>query len=574
MQRICSPSRTSILVVCLVGLCACGDGSDSDGTSGQDVGAAADTALDAAAPDPGAADVPSSPGEDTRPGDPGEQDAVTDPGDTTPADPGDQDATTGPEDTTPADPGEQDATTDPKDAEPADPGEQDTPADTTEDAAADTAEPPVGPPNLVLVVLDDFGVDALAAYRDLESLPEAPTPATPAIDALMADGVLFRRAWASPTCSPTRMALHASLYAAQTGVIAPVGQNEEGLKQRHETLPERLGDGWRKGLFGKWHLAGNRRAPVHVGGWDVYSGKPHGGLDDFSSWKRTYVEKGAEPIDEIVETYATTVNVDDALRWLREGDQDKPYMLMLAFNAPHTPYHLPPAALRPTLPDEALDADGDGECDSAAPCFRAMVEAADTEIGRLVAALPEIDGGRDTVVVVMGDNGTHGEVIETPYSKRHAKGSLYDGGVHVPIVISGPERLVPARGSSDLFVHAVDLPVTLLALAGVEPLAAAEGRDLMADLRGEGGDPRTLLYADGASGPPDTPVEGATARGRRYKVLIPDVGALDDYSCFDLTEDPNEEEDLRTGPEAPAAACQRLHEALLAERARLTSGSN
>ena len=497
---------------------------------------------------------------------------------------------------TPADPGldasPADTATDstPKDtatdAEPKDTTTDSTSEDTATDAAAEDtpdgagldasdggASTTEGPPNLILVVFDDLGVDAFKAFRDLEGWSEAPTPATPVLDGLMEHGVLFSRAWAHPTCSPTRLALHASLFAAQTGVLGPLGRDEEGLKAEHETLPERLGDSWRKGLFGKWHLGGNRKAPVEIGGWDVYSGRPEGRLESFFSWPRTYVESGGQPTVETVDTYATTVNVDDALRWLAEGDPGKPFMLMLAFNTPHDPYHLPPAELRPSLPDEALDADGDGECDAPGPCFRAMVEAADSEIGRLLASLPELDGGRDTVVVVMGDNGTARSVIEAPFTKPHSKGTLYDGGVHVPILISGSDSFVPARGSSELLVHAVDLPVTLLTLAGAEPLAAGEGRDLIADLRGEGGEPREILYTDGGTGPAGEQVEAATARKGHSKVLIPDVSVPDDYECFNLGRDPGEDDDLSARTDAPAE-CGSLHEALLAERARLLAGTN
>lgn len=428
----------------------------------------------------------------------------------------------------------------------------------TDVADTDTVAPV---PNLVVVVLDDVGLDVVEPWRSLIGAGSTPV-ATPSLGALADQGLVFHHAWATPTCSPTRMGLHTGLYPSHAGVLAPITE-EVPLAETDPTLPRLLGATYATGLFGKWHLGGGDDAPVVLGGWDAYAGNTGGALRDYTGWSRTEARAGGDVHTARSTTYATTAVVDDALAWLGELDGDAPWLVMLSFNAPHTPFHLPPSALRPNVSDAQLDANGDGACDDDGACYRAALQALDTELGRFFAD-NRVDGAtRDTVVVALGDNGTSGDVVSAPFGRGHAKGTLFEGGVAVPLWISGP---TVARGSSDALVHAsVDVFATLLALGGVPVPAGVDGVSLLPLLTDPTASVRDTLYTDGDAGPTNGAVEGAALRDADYKVIWPDVTDAEVFNCFDLGASLAETVDLATG-EAPPGACDALFATLLSER--------
>ncbi len=432
--------------------------------------------------------------------------------------------------------------------------------DAAGDAGGDTSSNVDGPPNLLLVVLDDVGVEALEPWRSLIGATGAYAP-TATIGALADAGVVFATAWATPTCSPTRLGLHAGLFPSHGGVLAPIKQGSP-FTPSSETLPRLLGDTYRTGLFGKWHLGGGTSAPVKLGGWDHYSGQPDGALDRYDSWERVVVSTDADAVITPDTRYATSAVVDDALEWLGTDASQDPWLVMLAFNAPHTPFHVPPAELRPDYADSALDADSDGACDDDALCFQAMLQALDTELGRFIAALSGVDGRRDTIIVLLGDNGTAGQVVQPPFSRSHAKGTLFEGGLRVPLMVSGPADRV-ARGTSHGLAHAtVDVFATLLELGGVSVPDGTDGTSLVPLLTDPTATVRDTLYCDAEVGPNDAAIEGAATRDATHKVLWPDVTVPNTYACYALADDADEQSDLVSGG-SPPAICATLYQRLL-----------
>lgn len=113
----------------------------------------------------------------------------------------------------------------------------------------------------------------------------------------------------------------------------------------------------------------------------------------------------------------------------------------LAFNAPHDGLHKPPNELI-SEESQALDPQGVSPANVDA-YFRAMIEALDHEIGRLLANIDdeELD---NTYIVFLGDNGTSDNVISAPFKRERGKYSLYQGGINVPLIIAGPG--VPGSG--------------------------------------------------------------------------------------------------------------------------------
>ena len=320
-------------------------------------------------------------------------------------------------------------------------------------------EPDSGWPNVLLVIADDMGVDMLAAYGE-----GADPPITPNLDALAQDGMLFRNAWSNPNCSPTRATILTGRYAFRTGIGDVVTSSSAALSTAEVTLPELLtlaGSGYDLAAFGKWHLGnesvGGKRAP-NFAGFPLYDGCLKGDLAppptgcSYFRWPR--VLNGLQTTST---TYATTATVDSALAWIQ--GRSNPWFCYVSFNAPHYPYHVPPAGLY------YEDLTGLSPTSSPArPFYKAAIEALDTELGRLLAGIGSL---QNTYVIFVGDNGTPPVVCLPRFLPAHAKATVYEGGVNVPLLVSGPNV---ASGSECLaLVNLTDLFATIAELAGVDP---------------------------------------------------------------------------------------------------------
>ena len=192
-------------------------------------------------------------------------------------------------------------------------------------------------PNILLVIADDMGLDASPCYA-LGSNPAR----MPNLEKLCAEGMVFENAYAAPTCSPTRAMIMTGKYGFATGVggaITP--KNSAGLSSEETSLFDVLNQtGYASAVIGKWHLAGSRtdlNHPAELGVRDYY-GIFTGATQDYYRWEA--VENGET---RTVAGYATTVLTDRAIQWI--GNQSSPWFLWLAYNAPHTPFHAPPADL-------------------------------------------------------------------------------------------------------------------------------------------------------------------------------------------------------------------------------------
>lgn len=362
-------------------------------------------------------------------------------------------------------------------------------------------------PNLLLLIADDLGVE--------HSVCHGANPAiAPALAARCDEALVFDNAWSSPTCSPTRAGILTGRHSFRTGVGSPVGRRAIGLDDSEITLPRALdggGSGYAHANFGKWHLGGGPDRPNAMG-WSHFSGLLSGGLGDYENWAK--IENG---IEEQVTTYSTTETVDDALAWIDE--QSAPWLAWVAFNAPHTPFHLPPADLhrRTELSGAADDIE-----QNPTPYYEAAIEALDTEMDRLLASI-DTD---NTIVVFIGDNGSPAQVSR--HQRRAAKGSLQTGGIAVPLMVWGPGVV---SGRSDALVGTVDLFATLLDLAGVDPAAATDAttidaRSLEPLLSGSDGGARYLLSEQfGADNDRNQP--GKTVRTATHQLIVYDDGGTE-----------------------------------------------
>ncbi|MCB1030005.1 MAG: sulfatase-like hydrolase/transferase [Acidimicrobiales bacterium] len=396
--------------------------------------------------------------------------------------------------------------------------------------------PTPGPdaPNIVIIVADDLGFADLSCYgrREYE---------TPVLDALARQGTRFTDAYAnSAVCTATRVALITGRYQYRlpVGLEEPLGQRPIGLPPEHPTMPSLLRKlGYRTSLIGKWHLGAGASGPS-LFGFEHHAGLLIGAVQDYFSWSRT-----VDGVTATSTTYATTAQVDDALAWLATAGPR--WFLQVAFIAPHQPFHAPPAALHHVELGESPTDDA---------LFSAMLQALDTELGRLLAGV-DLD---HTVVVFIGDNGTDRAVARA--RRQRAKSSLYEGGIHVPLIIAGPGV---RAGRVSAIVNATDLYATLIALAGGDE-GAVDATSLTPYLTDPVAPPqRPYIRSDQFHDPP-TAADGRTIRDARYKLID---FTLADAELYDLRADPTESQPLDAADPAVRAEIDRLMDALDAQEA-------
>lgn len=406
-------------------------------------------------------------------------------------------------------------------------------------------------PNILLVIADDLGVDASPCHD-----VGATKAVMPNLTALCAAGLVFDNAWVNPECSPTRATILTGRYGFRTGVGAANAAIPPAEQSIQAFLDERAPGRYRHAVVGKWHLAnmanGGADNPslMQVG---HYVGDWNGIVDDFYAYDR-YVDGRPEPLPG----YVTTIESDDAIAWLAE--QASPWFLWLAYNTPHTPFHLPPAELHT---DQSLT--GTAADTAARPLAyqQAALEALDHEFGRVLASLsPAVRAS--TVVIFVGDNGTAAQVAQAPFTAGRAKGTVYQGGVNVPLVVAGAGVTRTGRREAAL-VSGVDLFATIADLAGTGVTARHDGLSFRSLLSAAGPSPRTVAYTEffrqarpgggtgGGGGGPGAAANAWAVRDARYKLVQMVDGAS---SLYDLGIDPYEQNDLLVAP-TPQALAER-----------------
>lgn len=394
--------------------------------------------------------------------------------------------------------------------------------------------------NVILLIADDLGTDYCGFYEN-----HLDTVNMPNVRKLLSKGVRFKNAWSNPLCSPTRAGILTGRYSFRTGVGNAVGGATSAVLDTAEmTIPRMLNlykpNGFAKANIGKWHLhlltpTSNYNFPNQMG-YDHFEGNFSGVLNSFTDWAKVTNGKVSN-----VTNYATTETVDNAVSWIKK--QKQPFFLWVAFNAPHTPYHLPPLNLHSyqTLSGTAADITA-----NPVPYFKAATEALDREIGRLFDSLSVLQKMDSTDVIFMGDNGNDPKVAQ---NTGGAKGSVYQEGVNVPFIIAGPSVVNPGRVSEAL-VNTQDLFATILELFGYanwkQSIAAnrpVDSKSILPILKETATTIRPWVFTE-VFKIPTVAGDGKAMRNESYKLLDFDNGT---QKFFKLSVDPTENKDLLLG---------------------------
>lgn len=328
--------------------------------------------------------------------------------------------------------------------------------------------------NILLLIADDLGADSFDLCNSTNT--GAHLPPTPNLDKLAQRGVLFTHFYARPSCSQSRACIFTGRNSFRTGVGVAISGNTNMtpvLRPTEYTLAKAFttnAPNFALASFGKWHLGAQTdiNSPLTTGGWTNFAGYYGPMVQDYFNWT-----KWVNGTSSVVTDYSTSVQVNDALAFIQSQGTNL-WFVWLAFNAPHAPLHKPPVDLAPdyaylpgTQPDIAAN---------PRPYYEAMVQALDSEIGRLLASVPT----NKTDIIFLGDNGTPVNVQQPPYKvpsvpattngTGHGKFTMYEGGTRTPLFITGPDVVNGGRTNESL-VNEVDIFQTIQELAGINVAA-------------------------------------------------------------------------------------------------------
>ena len=322
-------------------------------------------------------------------------------------------------------------------------------------------------PNVVIILTDDLGWGDVSYHGG--SIP------TPNIDKLVSNGLEMNRFYSEPSCSPTRASMLTGINSFANGVIRPFANprvEAYGMPLEHKIMPEYFREaGYQTALSGKWHLGMHQDAFLPINrGFDSTYGHLMGGIGYFDHGfsGRLDWHRNSMPLEE--KGYSTTLIADEAIRIIKNINKDKPLLLYVAFNAPHTPIQAETEIIN-------LFEDIKDEYERK---YAANIYALDKEIGKIIDSIEEEGILEDTIILFLSDNGPVFDV--DPIAQviapdlltakgstgglRGSKLSTYEGGIRVPAVIYW--KGVLENSKSDQFFFVQDILPTLLSASSIE----------------------------------------------------------------------------------------------------------
>ncbi len=435
-------------------------------------------------------------------------------------------------------------------------------------------------PNVVFVFADDLGYGDLSSYGST-------TIDTPNLDQLAASGFRFTQAYsANSVCTPSRAALLTGRYGARAdlgGIPLFRPFSEAGMAQSEVTLAEVLqAAGYRTALVGKWHLGHLPEFLPIQQGFDEFYGLPYS--NDMEAPQYPGVEPITNPCssllpdcrplvplmegEEILEMPAiqetlTQRYTERAIAFIRQSvAAGAPFFLYYPNNFPHTPLYASEAFLGT----------------SEGGLYGDVVEELDWSVGQIMAELDTLGVADNTIVIFTSDNGpwllweTDDPVEQggldsgSAGNLREGKGSTFEGGHRVPLIVRWPRFISSGQTVVDP-VSALDWLPTLAAFAGAELPAdrVLDGRDISSLLIGGRAPPpqdfRFLYYRN-------TNTDLGAYREGPWKIKLAVEGGEAVYTnythadlLFNLDDDPGETTDLSAEqPERLADMKRRMME--------------
>jgi arylsulfatase A-like enzyme len=383
---------------------------------------------------------------------------------------------------------------------------------------------PARKPNVIFILVDDMG------YADLSSFGSKDIR-TPNIDRLAKEGVKLTQMYSNgPVCTPTRAAFITGRYQQRVGLEWAINatEKEPGLPVEEGSLARMLkNNGYATALMGKWHLGSKPEFLPARHGFVEFFGITGGNADMYShrNLLGENVLYEGEKTTEI--TGYLTEHLERRSVDFIQRHKDKPFFLYLAFNAVHWPFQ------RPNRPDmvrtRATWFDG------TRADYIEMMQSVDSAVGRVLNTLDRQGIAQDTLVVFTSDNG--GERLSEMGPYFNTKGTLWEGGIHVPGLARWPAALPKGKVSAQVAIT-MDWTTTILAAAGVQPERQMDGINLLPILQGKQAvQDRTLCWRIDRAG-----FRQQAIRSGKWKLVTQPTSV--NILLYDLERDPSERRSL------------------------------
>jgi len=396
------------------------------------------------------------------------------------------------------------------------------------------------PPNVVYFMSDELG------YYELSCMGH-PHHRTPNIDRFASEGVRFTQALAgSSVCAPTRCCLMTGKHSGHTSVRLNGGGTP--MRAGEPTIASMLKDaGYATGGFGKWGCGGRGSTGVpEEHGFDTFVGY-YDQVHAHSYYPPYLIHNSEElPLDgdrggREGRTYSHYVIFDEALKFIREH-KDQPFFCYLPITPPHGMHDIPED-------DPAWELFKDRDWPHDTKAYAAMVNMVDRNVGQVLDLLKELGLDENTVFFFSGDNGGADYFRDKDHPRgflgpnvnpktgeawRGQKGTLYEGGLRIPMMVRWPGKIAPGR-VSDLLCYFPDVLPTIAAMTGTTAPADTDGMSILPELLGQGTQPQhEYLYWE---------LTGQQAiRMGDLKAVKP--GKQKDWELYDLAADPLEQSNL------------------------------
>lgn len=379
-------------------------------------------------------------------------------------------------------------------------------------------------PNIVLIVADDMD------YADL-SITGGRKVETPNIDSIAKNGMQFTNAYVTcPVCGPSRVAILTGIYQDRFGYVTnhgPVIPENFGLPTTATLVSEMLKEaGYSTGMIGKWHLGFKQEMTPNAQGFDYFFGHLPGAHQYIPQGNKPgSIQRNGQPVKTT--EYLTTVFGNEAASFI-ERSKDKPYFLYVPFNAVHGPLQAPEETKKMF---ENIKNDRDRT-------MAAMLYEMDKSVGDILKAVRDSGEEQNTIVVFFNDNGgTRGNLPESNGVLRESKGSLYEGGIRVPLFVQW-KGTIPAGSKYDKPVISLDITPTFLTAANTTTPSNLEGVNLLPYILSQNqGQPHEALFWKHT----DAPNKKAVRKGD-WKAIQPSDNAP--WELYNLAADIGETKNL------------------------------
>ncbi len=407
-------------------------------------------------------------------------------------------------------------------------------------------------PNILFINTDDQAQWAVGAYGNDDIH-------TPNMDRLAKEGMLFKYAFTTPVCSPSRAMVMAGCYSHQVGIDDWISSKETiGFPPNRKSIADMLREnGYITGLIGKWHLGKEEEYHPKRHGFDYFMGFLEGGNNPLNPTLEVNDKK------QELEGYLTDILGEDAVKFIRTySNSDKPFALFFHTRAPHKPYMPVPDEDMAHYKDKKFKVpdirsyseikDFTEEHLQKMYCeYYASITSVDRNIGYLLEELENLAIEDNTIVIFTGDNGynlgrhgleTKGNAIFLGTKTRRP--NMFDSSVLVPLIIRYPSVVKPATICEEM-VSSIDYFPTFMEIAGAKQTKELklEGISMMPLLKGEKPDNWHNAVFDGYD-----MHHGATANMRMIRTkdwkLILHFEESSKNELYDLKNDPGELKNL------------------------------